>query len=64
MRLVKMENVWLKTTLVHPEPRLCGAVELLTGLLFTVRADQEPVSMMLEVSAPLIQLCLALSDSA
>lgn len=50
----------------HPYPsrahlqHLCRTVELLTGLLFTVEADQAPMPMLLEVSAPLIQLCPAL----
>lgn len=37
---------------------LCPTVELLAGLLFTVEADQGP-ALLLEVSAPLIQLCSA-----
>lgn len=50
----------------HPYPSraplwdLCRSVELLTCLLLAVEADQAPAPMLLEVSAPLIQLCPAL----
>lgn len=50
----------------HPYPSraplwdLCRSVELLTRLPFAVEADQAPAPMLLEVSAPLIQLCPAL----